>query len=267
MSTDQLSAEELERYQAHLALPGFGVSGQQRLRAASVLLIGVGGLGCPAALYLAAAGVGRLKLVDDDVVDRTNLQRQVLFGDADIGRTKVEAAAERLAQVNHGVSVEFAAVRVLAGNARELVAGHDLVLDGTDNFASRFVINDACTLERVPLVGGSLYRTESQVAVFAPPETPCYRCVFSEAPAAEAACRDVGILGPMAGVAGATMAVQAVEHLAGHSAPLLGKLLMLDAGGATTRVVQLDRDPGCALCGDTPTIQEPTALDRIGDVT
>jgi adenylyltransferase/sulfurtransferase len=264
LSADSLSPEELERYQAHLALPGFGIAGQERVRAASVALIGVGGLGCPAALYLVAAGIGRLHLIDDDTVDRTNLQRQVLFGDADIGRQKVTAAAERLAALNSAVEITTSDERLVASNARDYVAGHDLVLDGSDNFATRFVLNDACHLERVPLVSGSLYRAESQVAMYAPPASACYRCVVREAPATEASCRDVGMLGPVAGTAGATMAAQAVQHLAGGEASLLGRMQVMDADTASVRVIALERDPGCPLCGDAPVIDEPTAVDRIG---
>lgn len=255
-----LSGAEMERYQAHMALPGFGPEGQARLGRASVLLIGVGGLGCPAAQYLAAAGVGRLTLLDDDIVETSNLQRQVLYGDRDLGRAKVDAAAESLAAMNGTVRIEARRERLVGSNGRQQVAGHDLVVDGSDNFATRYVANDACVLEGVPLVSGSIYRYEGQVMVFETPQTACYRCLFPESPPAEAPCHDAGVLGALAGIVGAAMAAEAVQRLAHGSSALTGRMLLVDAATMSFRNVQLRRVPECALCGVSPSIHEPTAV-------
>lgn len=260
MPADRLTPAQMERYQAHLALPDVGLAGQRRLLGASVLIVGVGGLGCPAALYLAAAGVGRLSLVDDDVVDATNLQRQVLYGDADIGLPKVEAAARRLRAVNEALDVVEWRERLTASNARDLIAGHDLVLDGSDNFATRYVVNDAAVLEGVPLVSGSLYRYEGQVVVVAPPEAPCYRCLFRSPPAEAPPCHDAGVLGPVAGIVGALQAAEGLNILARGRSALAGRMLLVDAYEMATRSVRVARDPGCPLCGESPTIDRPTAV-------
>lgn len=259
MPADRLPPSRLERYQGHLALPGHGPEGQARLRAARVLLVGVGGLGCPAAQYLAAAGVGSLTLVDPDRVESTNLQRQVLFGEADVGRPKVEAAADRLRALDSELEVRSRQVRIVASNARELVAGHDLVIDGSDNFPTRYVVNDACVLEGVPLVSGSLYRYEGQVTVICPPDTPCYRCVFPAPPSEDRACREVGILGPLAGVVGCLQAVEAVRTIVAGSGALAGRLLLLDVRAGDFRTVALRADPDCPRCGRAPSLGEPTA--------
>lgn len=256
----RLSGAEMERYQAHLALPGFGPEGQARLMQASVLLVGVGGLGCPAAQYLVAAGIGRLTLLDDDIIETTNLQRQVLYGDEDRGRLKVEVAAERLGAMNGAVRIEARRDRVVASNARAQVAGHSLVVDGCDNFATRYVINDACALEAVPLVSGSIYRYEGQVALFEPPHTPCYRCVFPESPPAEIPCHDAGVLGALAGMVGTAMAAEAIQRLANGVSALAGRMLLVDAATMRFRNVELQKAPECALCGSSPSIHEPTAV-------
>lgn len=260
MPDERLTPAQMERYQAHLALPEVGPSGQLRLLGARVLIVGVGGLGCPAALYLAAAGVGRLSIVDDDIVDATNLQRQVLYGDADIGRAKVEAAAERLRAMNADLEVVAHRVRVTAANAQALVAGHDLVLDGSDNFATRYVVNDAAVLAGVPLVSGSLYRYEGQVVTIAPPETPCYRCLFRSPPPEAPPCHDAGVLGPVAGLVGTMQAAEALNILARGRSGLAGRMLLVDVHDMETRAVKVARDPGCPLCGDRPTIERPTAV-------
>lgn len=260
MPPERLTPGQVERYQAHLALPDFGPSAQSRLSSARVLVLGVGGLGCPAAQYLAAAGVGTLVLVDDDVVDGTNLQRQVLYGDADRGRPKVEAAAQRLRAMNPGCEVEQVGERLVAGNSRELVAGVDLVLDGSDNFATRYVCNDACVLSGVPLVSGSLFQYEGQVTVIVPGRTPCYRCTFPMTPPSEAACHEVGVLGPVAGMVGTMMAAEAVMLLGTGSCALDGVLQIVDAASMSFRQVRLRADPACALCGESPTIVQPTAV-------
>ena len=256
----RLTGDEMERYQAHLALPGFGPEGQARLMQASVLLVGVGGLGCPAAQYLVAAGVGRLTLLDDDIVETTNLQRQVLYGDQDLGRPKVEAASERLGAMNGAVRLVAHRERLVASNARAWVADHDLVVDGCDNFATRYVLNDACALEAVPLVSGSIYRYEGQVALFDSPHTPCYRCLFPESPPAETPCHDAGVLGALAGMVGATMAAEAVQRLANGAGALTGRMLLVDAATMRFRSVALRRIVDCALCGPSPSIHEPTAV-------
>ena len=258
--TDRLSEEQTERYQAHLVLPKFGVSGQARLLEAHVLLVGVGGLGCPAALYLTAGGVGALGLVDDDLVDRTNLQRQILFGPADIGHQKAAVAARRLATINPDVQIVPITERVDAGNVVALIEGWDLVIDGSDNFATRYVVNDACVLARVPLVTGSIYQYEGQVMVIQPPLGPCYRCLFPVPPPEQAACRDAGVLAPLPGVIGAIQAAEAIKLLIGDQESLRGRLLLADVLDASFRTVTVRRDRSCPLCGDSPSIREPTAV-------
>ena len=265
MSTERagagrLSAPQMERYQAHLALPEFGPEGQARLTRASALLVGVGGLGCPVAQYLVAAGLGRLAIVDDDIVETTNLQRQILYDDADVGRGKVGAAERRLAAMNGSVCIEAHAERLVASNARAFVRGHDVVIDGCDNFATRYVLNDACALEQIPLVSGSIYRYEGQVTCFEPPTTGCYRCLFPQPPPAEAPCHDAGVLGPLAGMIGATMAAEAMRRLATGGGALSGTMLLVDAQTMRFRRVQLPRAPECPLCGLSPSIHEPTAV-------
>lgn len=265
MSAERLRPDQIERFQGHLSLPEFGLEGQRRLAGSRALLVGVGGLGCPAAQYLVAAGVGALTLVDHDEVDRTNLQRQVLFGPEDVGRPKAEVAAGRLSRLNPDVELRARIERVGADNARSLVADHDLVIDGSDNFPTRYVLNDACVLEGVPLVSGSLYRYEGQLTVVDSPRTGCYRCAFREPPGDGSPCRDTGVLGPLAGLIGAWQAAEAVQILARPgSSELAGRLLLVDARGATVRSVALERDPACPVCGDSPTIREPTSLTGCG---
>ncbi len=249
----------MERYAAHLALPDFGVSGQARLAEARVAVVGVGGLGAPAAQYLAASGVGSLTLIDDDTVERSNLQRQVLYADADVGRPKVVAAAEHLAAGNPDVKLAPVEERLLAANARELLRGHDVVLDGSDNFATRYVVNDAAVLEAVPLVTGSLRRYEAQVVLLEPPNSGCYRCLFPGAPAPEHSCAEEGVLGPLAGMAGAQMAAIALRRLVGQDESLAGRLVLLDAESLEHSRVVTRANPDCGLCGERPRIFEPTA--------
>jgi adenylyltransferase/sulfurtransferase len=262
---DRLDAEQAERYQAHLVLPKIGVYGQRRLLDSRVLLVGVGGLGCPAALYLAAAGVGTLGLLDDDVVDRTNLQRQVLFGTEDIGEAKVLVAQKRLAGINPDVDLETLETRLTASNAMELVAGWDLVIDGSDNFATRYVVNDACVLARIPLVTGSIYQYEGQVTVIRPPLSPCYRCLFRSPPPEQPACRDAGVLAPLPGIVGSLLAAEAVKLLVGGDTALIGRLLLFDAQESSSRSVRVKSDPSCPLCGEAPTIDRPTAVATCRD--
>jgi adenylyltransferase/sulfurtransferase len=254
-----MEAEQAERYQAHLVLPRIGIQGQQRLLRSRILVIGVGGLGCPAALYLAAAGIGTLGLLDDDVVDRTNLQRQVLYGTADIGKSKVLVARDRLAGINPDVDLEPIEARITATNALDLVAGWDLVVDGSDNFATRYVVNDACVLSRIPLVTGSIYQYEGQVTVVRPPLGPCYRCLFRSTPPEQPACRDAGILAPLPGIIGSMLAAESVKLIVSGDTALVGRLLLVDALESSSRSVRVKSDPGCPLCGEKPTIERPTA--------
>jgi molybdopterin-synthase adenylyltransferase len=241
------SDEEVERYARHLVLREIGGPGQQRLKAARVLIVGAGGLGAPAALYLAAAGVGELALVDPDTVALSNLQRQVLYGSDDQGRVKVEAAAERLAMLNANVRVTPVAERLTSANARDLVRGFDLVLDGTDDFATRFVVNAACVAEAVTLVSGAIGRWTGQVGVFA--GRPCYRCLVPDIPPDAETCAAVGVVGALAGVIGSMMALEAVKLIAAAGAPLTGRLLIYDALAGESRTVRIGADPQCPVCG------------------
>jgi len=241
------SDAEVERYARHLVLREIGGPGQQKLKAASALVVGAGGLGAPASLYLAAAGFGRLVIVDPDVIDRSNLQRQVLYSEADVGRAKVEVAAERLLALNPYIRIDPVQARLDAANAAELVRGVDLVLDGTDDFATRFCVNAACVAEGKTLVSGAIGRWTGHVGVFA--GKPCYRCLVPEIPPEAETCSAVGVLGALAGVIGSMMAVEAVKLVAGAGEPLTGRLLVYDALAAETRTVRIGADPDCEVCG------------------
>jgi len=241
------SEAEVERYARHLVLREIGGAGQQKLKAARVLLVGAGGLGAPAALYLAAAGIGTIGLVDPDAVSLSNLQRQVLYQTADVGRPKVEVAAERLVAINPHVGVETHPVWLDPTNARALVARYDLVLDGADDFATRFAVSDACLAEGKTLVSGALGRWTGQVGVFA--GRPCYRCLVPEIPPDAETCALVGVVGALAGVIGAMMALEAVKVITGAGEALAGRLLIYDALAAETRTVRVGADPGCRSCG------------------
>ncbi|HYD45164.1 MAG TPA: molybdopterin-synthase adenylyltransferase MoeB [Phenylobacterium sp.] len=240
------SDDEVERYARHLVLREIGGPGQQKLKAARVLIVGAGGLGSPAALYLAAAGVGTLRIVDPDVVDRSNLQRQVLFAEADIGRPKVEAAAAHLAALNPQVVIEPVHAAFDASTGAALVDGCDLVLDGTDDFATRFAVNTACVAAGVPLVSGAIGRWTGQVGVFA--SRPCYRCLVPEVPPDAETCAVVGVVGALAGVIGSLMALEAVKLITGAGQALAGRLLIYDALAGETRTVRLAADPSCEVC-------------------
>jgi adenylyltransferase/sulfurtransferase len=257
---DRLESEQAERYQAHLVLPRIGATGQRRLLRSKVLMVGVGGLGCPASLYLTASGVGTLGLLDDDIVDRTNLQRQVLFGTADIGKPKVHVARERLAAINPDVDLEPIEERLTPSNAMALVAGWDLVIDGSDNFATRYIVNDACVLSRIPLISGSVYQFEGQVTVIRPPLSPCYRCLFRTTPREQPACRDAGVLAPLTGIIGSILSAEAVKWLVEGDTALMGRLLLVDILESSTRSVRVKSDPKCPLCGKDPKIDRPTAV-------
>jgi molybdopterin/thiamine biosynthesis adenylyltransferase len=241
------SNEEVERYARHLVLREIGGPGQQKLAAARVLIVGAGGLGAPASLYLAAAGVGVVGLADPDRVSLSNLQRQVIYATGDVGRAKVDAAAERLAALNPHVQVEAHAVAVTPANADGVVSGYDLVLDGTDDFATRFAVNAACVRAERPLVSGALGRWTGQVGVFA--GRPCYRCLVPEVPPEAETCAAVGVMGALAGVVGSMMALEAIKLLAGAGESLTGRLLVYDALAAETRTVRIGPDPDCPVCG------------------
>jgi molybdopterin/thiamine biosynthesis adenylyltransferase/rhodanese-related sulfurtransferase len=252
-----LSADELQRYARHLILPGVELAGQQRLKAARVLVIGAGGLGSPVALYLAAAGVGTLGLVDFDVVDVTNLQRQLLHGTRDVGRPKLDSARDRIHDVNPHVHVEPHATKLTSANALEIIGGYDIVVDGTDNFATRYLVNDACVLLGKPNVYGSIFRFEGQASVFSTPDGPCYRCLFPEPPPAGPvpSCAEGGVLGVLPGMIGTIQAAEALKLALGVGSSLAGRLLLVDALTMSIRTVTLRRDPACPACG-TRTITE-----------
>ena len=241
------SEAEVERYARHLVLREVGGPGQQRLKAARVLVVGAGGLGAPAALYLAAAGIGALRLADPDTVSLSNLQRQVLFATADVGAPKVERGAARLRALNPEVAVEPHATAFTAQTAADLVAGCDLVLDGTDDFGTRFAVNAACVAAEVPLVSGALGRWTGQVGVFA--GRPCYRCLVPDIPSEAETCAAVGVVGALAGVIGSMMALEAVKLIAGAGRPLTGRLLIYDGLAGESRTVRVGADPECPVCG------------------
>jgi len=255
---ESLDPREIARYSRHLVLPEVGTEGQLRLRAASVLVVGAGGLGCPVAIYLAAAGVGRIGLVDFDAVDVSNLQRQILFATDDVGRPKVVAAAERLRGINPHVEIVPHGERLGADNALEMLRGYDLVVDGTDNFPTRYLINDACVLGGKTNVYGSIFRFEGQVSVFAGDAGPCYRCLYPEPPPAGAVpnCAEGGVLGVLPGIIGTLQATEAIKLLLGRGRSLRGRLLLFDALEMRFRELRLRRDQNCPVCGDAPTIRE-----------
>jgi adenylyltransferase/sulfurtransferase len=251
------------RYLRHLTLPEIGERGQRRLGDARVLVVGAGGLGSPAAMYLTAAGIGRLDLVDFDVVDESNLQRQILYSTADVGRPKLAAAAERLRAMNPHVDIQTYDAPFDAANARALVRDCDVVVDGTDNFQTRYLVNDACVLERRPNVYGSIARFEGQASVFGVAGGPCYRCLHPDPPPAGLIqnCADAGVLGVLPGVIGSIQATEAIKLIAGIGEPLIGRVLLYDALRMRTREIGLPRDPDCPVCGDRPTILDVVAYD------
>tara|TARA_B110000208_G_scaffold66130_2_gene85782 strand:- start:22460 stop:23593 length:1134 start_codon:yes stop_codon:yes gene_type:complete len=243
-----LSQSEISRYQRHLTLPGFGEAAQLKLKAARVLIVGAGGLGCPALQYLAAAGVGTLGIVDDDRVSRSNLQRQILYTDADVGEMKVAVAAERLMAMNPDIRCVRHALRLTVDNALELIGQYDLVLDGSDNFATRYLVNDACVLAGKPLVYGALHRYQGQVSVFNFEGGPTYRCLFPEPPNPKDApnCSEIGVLGFLPGIVGVMQATEVIKVLTGIGEPLAGKLLIFDALKMSQTIVRFKRVPGYA---------------------
>jgi adenylyltransferase/sulfurtransferase len=255
----ELNGDEIRRYSRHLSLPEVGLEGQRKIRAASVLCIGAGGLGSPVAMYLAAAGIGKLGIVDFDCVDLSNLQRQILHGSPDVGRPKTRSAAEALRRLNPHVEVVLHDTRLTSENALEIIRPYDIVVDGTDNFPTRYLANDACVLLRKPNVYGSIFRFEGQASLFAPHlEGPCYRCLYPEPPppGAVPSCAEGGVLGVLPGVIGVIQATETLKLILGKGKSLLNRLLMFDALEMQFRELKLRRDPQCPLCGNRPTIAQ-----------
>lgn len=250
--------EETLRYARHLTLPEVGRDGQSRLKRSRVLIIGAGGLGSPTSMYLAAAGVGTIGIVDFDVVDASNLQRQILHGTSDIGSLKLDSAAATLREINPHVHVERYPVRLDSANALEIFRDYDLVVDGTDNFPTRYLANDACVIAGKPYVYGSIFRFEGQNSVFAMPGQPCYRCLFAEPPppGMVPSCSEGGVLGALPGIVGTIQAMEAIKLLLGKGESLAGRILMFDALRMKFRELRLKRDPSCPVCGDAPTVRE-----------
>lgn len=258
-----LTKEQVARYSRQLILPEIGVRGQQRLLASSVLIVGAGGLGCPAACYLAAAGVGTIGLMDDGIVELSNLHRQILHTHGDLGRAKVESAAAQVRARNPEVRLVPINERLTAANAAERVKAYDLVLDGSDNFSTRYLVNDACVLAGRPLVHGGVIEFEGQVMAVRPRQSACVRCVFPEppGPGAVPSCQEAGVLGSSAGVIGTLMAHEALKWLLGVGEPLTDRLLVFDGRAGTFREVRVQRDPTCAVCGDHPSIVQPAPVE------
>lgn len=253
-----LTPEELRRYSRHLILPEVGLEGQKKLKTASVLLVGAGGLGSPLALYLAAAGIGRLGLVDFDVVDETNLQRQVLHGTKDVGRPKLESARDRILDINPHVQVELYETRLTSENALDIINEYDLVADGTDNFPTRYLVNDACVLAGKPNVYASIFRFEGQVSVFGTPEGPCYRCLYPEPPppGLVPSCAEGGVLGVLPGLIGTIQATEVIKMILGLGTPLIGRLLLVDTLHMQFRTLKVRKNPECPICGVHRTIHK-----------
>src|SRR5438270_5695258 len=257
-SLPSLSNEEIARYSRHLIMPEVGVEGQRRLKAARVLMIGTGGLGAPTGMYLAAAGVGTLGVVDFDVVDASNLQRQIVHGTKDVGRPKIESARDRLNDINPNVKIEAYETRLTSENALELFRDYDMVVDGTDNFPTRYLVNDACVLAGKPNVYGSIFRFEGQASVFWAAKGACYRCLYPEPPPVGLvpSCAEGGVLGVLPGIVGAIQANEAIKLILGGGEPLINRLLLFDAWKLRFRELKLRKDPACPVCGENPTIKE-----------
>lgn len=256
--------EQLERYSRHILLKEVGPRGQKKLLNAKVLIIGAGGLGAPAALYLGAAGVGTLGIADADVVDLSNLQRQVIHATPDVGKPKVQSAAEKIAAMNPDVKVNTYREFVDSSNIMDLIEPYDFVLDATDNFAAKFLINDACVLAKKPFSHAGIIRFHGQLMTYVPGEGPCYRCVFHEPPPKDAVptCREAGVIGAMAGVIGSLQALETVKFIVGAGDLLVGQLLMFDALTMTFRKIKVPQDHHCAVCGPHPTITKPVDYEQ-----
>ena len=253
-----LSEDDMQRYSRHIILPEVGEKGQQRLLKGRVLLVGAGGLGCPTALYLAAAGVGKIGLVDADVVDKSNLQRQVLFGESDVGRPKVEAARDRLQDLNSGVDVVTHYELLTSHNVFDVMDGYDIIVNGCDNFPTRYLVNDAAVMQSKPVVDGSIFRFEGQATVYVPGDGPCYRCLYPEPPppGEVPSCAEGGVLGVLPGIVGVMQATEVVKLILGEGKPLVGRVLLYDAMEMKFRELKLRRDTNCPVCGDAPSITE-----------
>ncbi|MCC7450651.1 MAG: molybdopterin-synthase adenylyltransferase MoeB [Anaerolineae bacterium] len=256
--TVTLSHDEIRRYSRHLIMPEVGIQGQRKLKAASVLLIGTGGLGSPLALYLAAAGIGRIGLVDYDVVDESNLQRQVIHFTSDVGKPKLESAAAKLSDMNPYLVIEKHNVPLTSENALEILANYDVIIDGTDNFPTRYLVNDACVILGKPNVYGSIFRFEGQLTVFNAKEGPCYRCLFPEPPppGLVPSCAEGGVLGILPGTIGTLQATEAIKLILGVGKPLIGRMILYDALEMTFDTIKLRKNPNCPVCGEHPTITE-----------
>jgi sulfur-carrier protein adenylyltransferase/sulfurtransferase len=251
-----LSKEEVMRYSRHLIMPEVGMDGQLKLKQAKVLCIGTGGLGAPLGLYLAAAGVGRIGLVDFDVVDSTNLQRQVLFGTSDVGRPKITAAADRLRNLNPDIQIDTFETHLSSENALDILKDYDIVVDGTDNFPTRYLVNDACVILGKPNVYGSIFRFEGQITIFGYPDGPCYRCLYPEPPppGLVPSCAEGGVLGVLPGIVGTIQAAETLKLIIGKGDPLVGRLLLFDALAMKFRELKLRKNPDCPVCGTHPTV-------------
>ena len=261
---EELTRDEVQRYSRHLIMPEVGVEGQRKLKAARVLCVGAGGLGAPAAMYLAAAGVGTLGLVDFDVVDASNLHRQIIYGTPDVGKPKLEAARARIAAMNEGVKVVLHELALTSKNALDVLKDYDVILDGTDNFQTRYLVNDACVLLGKPNAYGSIFRFDGQASVFAVQGGPCYRCLYPEPPppGLVPSCAEGGVLGVLPGVIGIIQATEAIKLILGAGQPLVGRLLLYDALQMRFRELKLRRDPECPICGDHPTIHALIDYDQ-----
>ncbi len=253
-----LNEEQIDRYSRQILLPQVGGKGQQKLLDAKVLVIGVGGLGSPVAAYLAGAGVGTLGIVDSDAVEVNNLHRQIIYSTDDVGKRKVVAAKERLEKMNPDVKVVSHDLRLTSKNIMEIIKDYDIIVDGTDNFPARYLINDACVLAKKPLVHGAFFRFEGQAMVIKPGEGPCYRCMFSEPPppGAVPSCQEAGVLGALAGVIGLIQATETLKLILGIGEPLVGKLIIFNALEMGFRKVKVPKDKNCPVCGDKPTVTE-----------
>jgi MoaD family protein len=260
----ELTREEVQRYSRHLIMPEVGVEGQRKLKAAKVLCVGAGGLGAPASMYLAAAGVGTLGLVDFDVVDASNLHRQIIYGTPDVGKRKLEAARDRLREMNGSVKVVMHELALTSKNALEVLKDYDVILDGTDNFQTRYLVNDACVLLGKPNAYGSIFRFDGQASVFAVKGGPCYRCLYPEPPppGLVPSCAEGGVLGVLPGVIGIIQATEAIKLILGAGQPLVGRLLLYDALQMRFRELKLRRDPECPICGDHPSIHALIDYDQ-----
>ncbi len=270
MSSSALSNEEIRRYSRHLIMPEMGMAGQRRLKQSSVLLIGTGGLGSPLALYLAAAGIGHIGLVDFDLVDESNLQRQIVHGTATIGLSKTESAKRRLQDLNPLIELTSYETQISSANALDLMRPFDLIVDGTDNFPTRYLTNDASVLLGKPNVYGSIFRFEGQATVFSPRDGgPCYRCLYPEPPppGLVPSCAEGGVLGVLPGVIGTIQATEAIKLLTGIGEPLIGRLMLYDALSMRFRELRLRRNPNCPVCGDHPTIRELIDYDQFCGIT